>query len=1101
MDKRSKQAVGKLLHLVVLTAWATSCSYWPIAQLEAIAQTEATSEATQSLARAEQLNEEAYALYQQGQYAEAILLLQEAIAIKEAALGPDHPEVATSLSNLAGLHRQQGNDATALPLYERVLSIRATALGPDHLEVAASLNNLAELHLEQGNYDIAMPLFERSLSIREAALGPNHPAVATSLNNLASLYYQQSNYDVAMPLFERALSIYEVALGPNHPELATSLNNLAKLHYEQGNYDAALSLYARELSIREATLGPDHPDITLSLTSLANSYYKQGNYDTALSLHERALSIRETALGSDHLEVAISLNNLAELHLQQGEYTTALPLHERSLSIREAALGPNHIDVATSLNNLATLYRQQGNYATALPLYERSLSIREAALDPNHIGIAIGLNNLALLYDQQGNPDAALPLYERSLYIYEDALGPNHPDVGTILNNLGSLYVEQENYAAALPLYERSLSISETALGSNHPDVATRLNNLARLYREQGNYDDALQLQERSLSIYEAMFGPNHPTVAISLNSLAVLYYAKGQVSQAINLSNRASAIEETSLASNLRGASETRQQYYANGLEKSTYTVLSGAINEAPTNSEAAQLALTTILRRKGRVLDATASTSQQLRHQLTPENQALLDELNTVRTQLTNLRFSNPNSHPPEQYQTKLNQLEPKAEALEEQLARSSAQFRIESEPVTTAAIQALIPANAALIELVLYEPVDYNNLQSPWGAPRYAAYITTQAGSIQSVDLGEAVVIDQLVSEFLRSLATKSNSVNSIARQLDEKLMAPIRPLVGDKTHLLISPDSQLTLVPFDALVDEQNRYLIETYQTSYLTSGRDLLKLQLDNNSTEAPVIIADPDYAEGLNAQPVTSSTQRSVDAASLSFNPLPGTAAEAEAISPLFPSATLFTGQQATENNLKQIDAPSILHIATHGFFLPDVEFVTPSNPDERAASLDIISTKEPTQITQSNLENPLLRSGLALAGANTRSSDGEDGIFTALEASGLNLYGTQLVVLSACETGLGKASNGEGVYGLRRAFTIAGAQSQLMSLWQIDDLGTSELMTLYYQNLIEKGQGRSESLRNAQLALMETGTYAHPYYWSSFIFSGDWRPVERQNL
>ncbi|MGF1536933.1 MAG: CHAT domain-containing protein [Elainellaceae cyanobacterium] len=210
-------------------------------------------------------------------------------------------------------------------------------------------------------------------------------------------------------------------------------------------------------------------------------------------------------------------------------------------------------------------------------------------------------------------------------------------------------------------------------------------------------------------------------------------------------------------------------------------------------------------------------------------------------------------------------------------------------------------------------------------------------------------------------------------------------------------------------------------------------------------------------------------------------------------MAPLFPNLTLLTQNDATENALKQMGAPSILHIATHGFFLEDAEFVPP--PDPRGITLEpTVSSTRPASRPINN-ENPLLRSGLALAGFTPRQSGSEDGVLTALEASQLDLYGTDLVVLSACDTGLGDVANGEGVYGLRRAFVIAGAESLLMSLWQVSDNGTAELMTRYYQRL-QAGQGRSEALRETQLELMQTPEYAHPYYWASFIFSGDWRSL-----
>mgnify|MGYP001800745326 CR=1 FL=1 len=336
-----------------------------------------------------------------------------------------------------------------------------------------------------------------------------------------------------------------------------------------------------------------------------------------------------------------------------------------------------------------------------------------------------------------------------------------------------------------------------------------------------------------------------------------------------------------------------------------------------------------------------------------------------------------------------------------------------------------------------------------------------------------------------------------------------MQPIRPLLGNNRHLLLSPDSQLNLIPFAALVSENNRHLIEDYQLTYITSGRDLLRLQLDNPSQQSPVILANPDYENPGSTELIQIAqappdnkrqrgNERSTDITNLTFGPLPGTAEEANAVAPLLKNAHVLTQANATENVLKQLQGPSILHIATHGFFLEDIDFSAPSDNRGLRAGIEIIANENdiPTQPSTSNTENPLLRSGLALAGFNQRNSGTEDGALTALEASSLNLYGTKLVVLSACDTGVGVTSTGQGVYGLRRAFVTAGAESQLMSLWQVSDYGTSALMELYYQNL-KAGQGRSEALHNAQITLMNSGQYQNPYYWASFIFSGDWSPLE----
>ncbi len=356
------------------------------------------------------------ALYAQGraEYPAAAPLLQRALAISEKALGPDHPDTASSLNCLAVLYRAQGRYEEAAPLYQRALAIREEALGPDHPYTATSLNNLAALYLSQGRYEEAGPLYLRALAIWEKALGPDHSSTAASLNNLAGLYGNQGRYEEAAPLYRRALAIWEEALGPDHPSTAASLNDLAVLYHQQGRYEEAAPLYERALAIREEALGPDHPDTATSLNNLAMLYRAQGRYEEAGPLYRRALAIREKALGPDHPETAASLNNLAVLYRAQGRYEEAAPLLQRALAIREKALGPDHPDTATSLNNLAALYRVQGRYEEAGPLYQRALAICEKALGPDHPYTATIRGNYAVLLRASGRDAEATELEARA---------------------------------------------------------------------------------------------------------------------------------------------------------------------------------------------------------------------------------------------------------------------------------------------------------------------------------------------------------------------------------------------------------------------------------------------------------------------------------------------------------------------------------------------------------------------------------------------------------------------------------------------------------------------------------------------------------------
>ncbi|MCA2570870.1 MAG: CHAT domain-containing protein [Microcystis sp. M42BS1] len=642
---------------------------------------------------------------------------------------------------------------------------------------------------------------------------------------------------------------------------------------------------------------------------------------------------------------------------------------------------------------------------------------------------------------------------------------------------------QQGKYNEAIPLAQQALAIWKQQLGDNHPLIATSLNNLAALYYSQGRYSEAEPLYKQALAIHKQQLGDNHPLTAASLNNLAALYQSQDDIPQAINYLSQGLAVEEYNLSENLKMGDDKQKQDYMATVSGTTDGVISLNLQAAPNNPEVTRLALKTILERKGRILDVSTNSLQILRQRTDDlESQQLLTQLIEVRTQLSNLTFKKPDDFPsPEIYRQQLNEVTAKAKEIEGKIGVRSAEFRSLSQPITLEGIQKLIPADAALVEIVRYRPFNPKAPENQrFGNPRYAVYILYPNGDIKAKDLGEAKPIEDKLIYFRDNLAdaqTPLPQLQKSARQLDETLMQPIRQLLGNTKTILLSPDAALNLIPFEALVDENNQYLVENYHITYLTSGRDLLRLKDKFASQQSPLIVADPFYGKAGKKVALT----RSIDLSEFTFPGLPGTEEEAKAIKNILRQAIVLTGSQATENAVKQVKKPNILHIATHGFFKPE------RNPGER---------NSPLQGERNVVENPLLRSGLVLAGVTIGQSAGDDGVLTALETTNLNLVGTKLVVLSACDTGKGDIKIGQGVYGLRRALVIAGSESQLISLWKVSDDATKDLMVAYYGRL-KKGEGRSESLRQIQLGMLKGEKQKHPFYWASFIPSGDATSME----
>jgi tetratricopeptide (TPR) repeat protein len=427
--------------------------------------------------------------YDAARYALLEPLNIRALELAENHYGPDHPEVATVLNNLAQLLQATNRLAEAEPLMRRALKIDETSFGPDHPQVAISLNNLAALLKVTNRLAEAEPLMRRALVIDEASFGPDHPKVAIHLNNLAQLLQATNRLAKAEPLMRRALVIDEESYGPDHPNVAIRLNNMAQLLKDTNRMAEAEPLMRRALVIDEESYGPDHPNVAISLNNLAQILYATNRLAEAEPLMWRALKIDEESYGPDHPNVAIRLNNLALLLQDTNRLAEAEPLMRRALKIDEASYGPDHPEVTADLNNLAQILYATNRLAEAEPLMWRALKIDEASFGPDHPQVAIRLNNLATLFYTTNRLAEAEPLMWRALEIDEESYRPDHPDVAIRLNNLAQLLKSTNRFAEAEPLMRRHLVIFlvfSRKTGHQHPHLAAAFNNYRKLLLENG---------------------------------------------------------------------------------------------------------------------------------------------------------------------------------------------------------------------------------------------------------------------------------------------------------------------------------------------------------------------------------------------------------------------------------------------------------------------------------------------------------------------------------------------------------------------------------------------------------------------------------------
>jgi len=961
-------------------------------------------------------------------------------------------------------------------------------------------------------------------------------AELNAANERANKLYDQGKYEEGIVEARKALKLAEQIYGANHVTTAAALHDLARLHWSMGEYAKAETLYQRSVAIKEANLGKDHPSVAITLNNLANTYNSTGQYARAESLYLRSLRILETALGKDHIRVVDPLNNLAHLYLDRGDYARAEPLFLRGQKILEATYGNDQVPVADGLGTLALLYANLGQYAKAESLHKRSLQIYEAKLDKDHPAIAQELNDLAVLYMNMGQYAKAEPLFQRCLQIREARLGKDHPDVAETLDGQAALYWYLGQYAKAESPYLRCLQIREAKLGKDHPAVARALNNLALVYWNMGQLAKAESLLLRCLKIKEAKLSKETPDLIQSIDNLAELCAAQDRWPEARTLTTRHRQLVRLHVRRTLPILSDRDILDFLQNMDEAPLHVALSIGLERRADPEMASASAAWLINAKGVAQEALGERARLALASTEPKTSKVAGELTSVRQQLASLTMMLPR---PGQEEARREQLASLTEQ-EQRLARKLGQLvgqQSRADPwVTVDEVRQAVPADGILIEIAR---LHVKNLKATggkdeWKGWHYAAWLIPPAGhgDVRLIDLGDADKIDAAVAAVRRGLLAAQGTAEHKSVILDkgeqdaEKelqlllaalaklVLEPLAQHIDGRQQWLVSPDGTLWLAPWSALPLDDTTYAIEKHTLRYLVSGRDLVTPRAEAPAKrDAPLMVADPDF----DLDPKTAATvaaellgtSRPAESEASDDRPdgrrsrgllgsvgrLEGTAREATAITPKLKVQTgedpwVYRGKNALEAVVKAFHSPKVVVLSTHGFFLENQEFKRDDRPDMTGTrSLFTRDGKLP--------ENPLLRCGLLLAGCNeaARVKPGqEDGVLTGLEIAGLDLRATELVVLSACETGLGQVRNGEGVAGLRQAFQLAGARAVVATLWQVPDNDTALLMSDFFDQLAAK-QSKAEALRQAQLARIQAHRKrygaAHPFYWAAFTITG----------
>jgi len=1013
-------------------------------------------------------------LQEAGDVDSAAALARSAFALYEKEINePDTMHIST-LWKIADCSGRAYDYDTFYRVRWAIVHCQKNQFGANDMRVLEALHSLGSSYNSVTRFDDAIAIFRQILDGLENLSEPDSSMLVDALLRLGHSCVAQGSYAEAESSLTCAFSVLERQHSTDSDHWWSVFHELASLRLEQGMYAAAESSLTAALKICRESAEPKPTLLALTLNDLGLICFKTGRYVEAETLYVEAMEMWESAGSSGG--VASALNNLGGLYYKEGRYEEALQCHERALRLRRKHYNPGYTEIAGSLNHLGVLYCDFGRFFEAEEAFREALDIRIKTVGRKHWRVGQILSNKARLYQRQGLCDEAEAFYRQSLEVLDSALGCNHPEIAMCLSNLGSVYLMQGRSKEALQTYQRAFEIATAALGPDHPDVATCMSGLAIALQDEGYPDDAANLEMQAYDIRQHVFQNGFETLT------------------------EASALECSELLRDEAGA-------YLSILCDSPESV------SANTRSIA-----DVVLTSKGIVTDGLAARNRTLALEDDEDLGCLAASLRAARSVLAWLYVRGPDEKHPEMYRNELAAAVKEKESWESQMVKLSARYRQEREfwNVNAKRISQALPSGSALIEYMRYN----HRKARGEGESRYLAVVINHHGQVLVRNLGSAARIDSMVSFYQEHFRNSQHFEDEEYREEYKKIsehiycltLEPLEEAFRHVQTILIGPDGSLNLVSFGGLLIKDGKYLIEKYAISYLCSGRDLLGLESARPKTVGLLAMGDPDFDAPTSLRSVPCATapeDGSLSAAQsglrnakfdhamlcrTTVSRLPKSRPEIEeAVDAWYeeqsePAVVCLDAQASEENFKRESPGKRVIYLATHAFCISPADRVDLAGAAGEATEASCLR------------QNPLLSSGLLLAGANLHGTDAEslgadDGFLTAEEVAAMDLQGTELVILSGCETGLGELRSGEGVYGLRRAFRMAGAQIVVSALWPVADQATADFMRRLYP--ARRGnlalQMQDAAIRHIA-ELRESGQSDHPFSWAAFVVLGDSR-------
>jgi CHAT domain-containing protein/tetratricopeptide (TPR) repeat protein len=990
----------------------------------------------------------------------------------------------------------------------------------------------------RGMYRESIGSGARARELIAARFGTSNPDYAQATQALAELHTATGDHSTAATLNREALEIFLRTLPPKHDLIGYTLGQLTNSYEALGNFGAAIGPLEQLKQWMILAKGRSDPATVQVMTSAAFVHLYLGRGDAALAgLHE-VLDVAREFTGTLSRDYAVTLHNVAYAHLSLGDYAKARELLQSSSEIAEQATrsGMAASDLARIQSTVGQLYDALDDHDGAEKAYTRGLSLLGEVTNETREAAVWLLSNLAGVYRNTHNEQASEASYLRALELLDAPGAPMETarrkwTKAAIQSNLSQLYRWAGRFDEAEILSRQAMELTAEATGKNSAAFANRLHNLGLILSDRGKTDEAEKVLRDAMALTASLEGESGEGYGATVNVLATLLVRTNRPAEAAALMRKEITIDDRRMWAVLTAGSQRQRMAHLDRLRKNTFGYLSFVLGQRDTSPSLIEEGFDVVLRRKAISLEVLAterltplsSGNEQLRRDLSAlrdiQAQLASAELGPRRIETSTI----------EEWTHRREQLEA---AMAQQIPELALDVRLRN--ANSKALMDSLPLGSALIEYVRFEPFDFATLPdregSRWRPARYLAFVL-RSGSLQPslVDLGEAAPIDEQIARWLNRVTGKPGKSRDVPRYPPEKrngtetesprdvrdelelfardlggprldpqpgrdegrvlreaIFDPVKRAFDGLQRLFIAPDGELSGVPFEALPLENERFLIDDYMVSYVTVGRDILRFGGGHSEAGgAPVVAADPAFDLG----------EVDDNAKGRPFRRLSGAREEGRDVAKLLGVDPLLD-DMVVEGRLKAIRSPAILHLATHGFFFSSSTTGLGTDDDARVELAD-----DDRLAYVKRARSPLLRCGLALAGANSwvrgdrLPEAAEDGLLMAADVFQMDLLGTELVTLSACETGLGEAHVGESIFGLRRAFVAAGAKTLVMSLWKVPDFATRSLMTDMYSQLI-CGVSRAEALHAAQLTLKEKYP-TQPYYWGAFICQGDPRPLE----